>query len=363
MYLSRFFDKMGKIYKIIHICPKMEKLDKSLLTWKEKKILKELDINARQSASSIGDKIHMSKQVVKYNIENMIKKGVIKEFITYLDTEKLGYTFYNIVVKTKYTDSAERNKIIERLKAIPNVVWLCTLRGEWQLKVSMLAKDVAELSIVLEKVLGALKGRLLDYKLFIVISASQLGYNNLYSPTGKAYRFHAKVGHKDIINLSKNDLKVLKVISNNARLSNIDIARKTGITLEKVRYSLKKLERDKVIQGFKPLLDVSKLGYLWHLTFLRLKASTEEQKQELIAYLKELPQVFYVVRGVGSWNLTIEFQTKNLEELERIKDEIARKFSQLIADEQSVQLIQEHKCTYFPAGLINPRFDIEPHSI
>ena len=57
----------------------MNKLDKSNLTWKEKKILSELDANARQSASSIGKKINTSKQVVKYNLERMKKKGMCKK--------------------------------------------------------------------------------------------------------------------------------------------------------------------------------------------------------------------------------------------------------------------------------------------
>ncbi|HJX50073.1 MAG TPA: Lrp/AsnC family transcriptional regulator [Candidatus Nanoarchaeia archaeon] len=330
----------------------MTKLDKPSLSWKEKKILRELDLNARQSASSIGNKIHMSKQVVKYNLENMIKKGVIKEFITYIDTEKLGYTFYNVFIKMKYTSNEERRGITNRLKSIPNIVWLVSLRGEWQMIISTLAKDIAEFSLLLEEILNVLKGKLLDYSFFIVINASQLGYKSIYASTGKGYNYQAKVGRKDIANLSENDLKVLKLVSNHARLSNVEIARKTKMTLEKVRYSLKKLERDKVIQGFKPLLDMFKLGYLWHLMFLRLKSSTEKQKEELIDYLKSLPQVFYVIRGVGNCNLTIEFQTKNLDELEKIKDIIATKFSNLIADEKTVQLIEEHKCTYFPGSLI-----------
>jgi len=342
---------MGKIYKIIPLCNSMAKLDKSSLTWKEKKILRELDINARQSSSAIGKKINLSKQVVKYNIESMKKKGIIKEFITYVDTEKLGYTFYNVFVKMKYTNNEEKKKIVEKLKSISNVVWVSSLRGEWQMIISILAKDVAEFSINLEKVLSSFNGKLLDYNFFIVISASQLGYKSIYEKT-KGYNYHAKVGHKDLVNLSENDLKVLKVISNNARLSTVSIAKKTKISLEKVRYSLKKLERDKVVQGYKPLLNISKLGYLWHLMFLRLKSSTEKQKQELIDYLKDLNEVFYVVRGVGNCNLTVEFQTLNLNELEKIKDTIATKFSKLIADEKTVQLVEEHKCTYFPGDLV-----------
>jgi len=43
----------------------------------------------------------------------------------------------------------------------------------------------------------------------------------------------------------------------------------------------------------------------------------------------------------------IEFQTKTSEEFEKVSN----KFSNLIADEKTVQLIEEHKCTYFPGSL------------
>lgn len=37
--------------------------------------------------------------------------------------------------------------------------------------------------------------------------------------------------------------------------------------------------------------------------------------------------------------------------IERVKDKVSNEFSGLIADEKTVQLIEEHKCTYFPGSL------------
>lgn len=342
---------MGNIYKIVTIWINMKNLEKSNLTNKEMSILKELDSDARQSNSEIGKTLRISKQVVNYHIENMINKGFIKEFITYIDTQKLGYTFYNILIKMKYTTNEEKEKIVSKLKAIPNVAWLSSFRGEWQMIVCILAKDVGEFSLFLDEVLNSLKGKLLDYSFFIVISASQLGYKNIHGASKKGYSYHAKIGHEGIANLSINDLKVLKAIANNAKLPTIDIARKTKISLEKVRYSLKKLEKEKVIQAYKPLVNVSKLGYLWNVMFLRLKSSDEAQKEKMVSFLKTLPEVFYVVRGVGNCNLMVEFQTNTLDEFEKAKDVISMQFSSMIADEKTVQLTEEHKCTYFPGGL------------
>ena len=332
----------------------MKDFKESSLSWKERKILKELDTNARQSASAIGSKLKMSKQVVNYHIENMIKKGFIKEFITYLDTNKLGYTFYNIVIKLKYTTKEDKKKIINKLKGISNVVWISSFGGEWQMIASILARDVGEFSIVLDQVLHSLKGKLLDYNFFIVISASQLGYKKIHSDVKERHNYssyHAKISHGDTANLSNNDLKVLKLLANNARMSIVDIAKKSKLTIEKARYSLKKLEKEKVIQGYKPLVNVSKLGYLWHIMFLRLKSSSEEQREKMINFLQSIHEVCYVVRTVGNCNLMIDFHTKTMEELEKSKDIISNKFSSMIADERTVQLIEEHKCTYFPRSL------------
>lgn len=328
----------------------MEKLENLNLSNKEFKILKQLDINARQSSSSIGKKLKMSKQVVNYHIDNMIKKGYIKSFITYVDTQKIGYTFYNILVKMKYTTKEELQRIVKKLRAIPNVVWLSSFRGEWQMIISILGSNVGEFSMYLDDVLNALKGKLLDYNFFIVLSASQLGYKKIHNGTKGGYNYHAKISYKSVANLSGNDLKVLKAIANNARMPVTEIARKTNLTLEKVRYSLKKLEKEKVVQGYKPLVNVSKLGLFWHVMFLRLKVSSEEEREKFVSYLKGFPEVFYVVRGVGNCNLMVEFQTKTADEFERARDKIASNYSKLIADEKTVQLIKEHKCTYFPGS-------------
>jgi DNA-binding Lrp family transcriptional regulator len=68
----------------------MENLSRTNLSLRERQVLKELDINARQSATAIGSKLGISKQAVNYHIENMLKKGYIKEFITYLIQINLG---------------------------------------------------------------------------------------------------------------------------------------------------------------------------------------------------------------------------------------------------------------------------------
>jgi len=333
----------------------MEDLTRTKLSQRERQILKELDINARQSATAIGNKLEISKQAVNYHVDNLVKKGYVKEFVTYFDTNKLGYTFYNIIVKLKYMSQKDKCTIVKGLQQISNVVWCCSFTGEWQLIVSILAKDIGEFSKYLDDVLSVLKGGMLDYTFFVVLSAAQLGYKKIHTKAkGKKPHIrieHSKVSQQAKVDLSSNDIKIAKIIANNARMSLVDMAKKTGMSVRQARHSLRKLESEKVIQGYKPLINVPKLGHLWHVMFLRLKSCPTEEKEEMIEFLKAMPEVCYVVRGVGNCNLMVEFHTESVEEFEKVKNKISNEFNKIIAYERSVLVTEEHKCTYFPGSL------------
>ena len=47
----------------------------------------------------------------------------------------------------------------------------------------------------------------------------------------------------------------------------------------------------------------------------------------------------------------VKNQFESVKAIEKVKDKISTRFSNLIADEKTVQLTEEHKCTYFPGSL------------
>jgi len=57
------------------------------------------------------------------------------------------------------------------------------------------------------------------------------------------------------------DLRVLKELSGDARLSYREIARRTGLAVGTVASRIANLEKKGVIKGYSPILDAEKLGY------------------------------------------------------------------------------------------------------
>ena len=69
------------------------------LDLKDRKILYELDLNARQSDKEIAKKVGISREAVRYRIQKLIDEGYINYFITLLNTMKLGFYWYRTFFK------------------------------------------------------------------------------------------------------------------------------------------------------------------------------------------------------------------------------------------------------------------------
>ena len=61
------------------------------LDLKDKKILHELDINARRTLSQLSKKVNLSRDVINYRINKLEKEGYIKGYQTIVNFSKLGY--------------------------------------------------------------------------------------------------------------------------------------------------------------------------------------------------------------------------------------------------------------------------------
>ncbi|MBI2143762.1 AsnC family transcriptional regulator, partial [Candidatus Woesearchaeota archaeon] len=60
---------------------------------KDRKILSELDMDARQPLSAIAKKVGLSREVVNYRIRQLERRNIVKGYYTVLDTAKLGLMY------------------------------------------------------------------------------------------------------------------------------------------------------------------------------------------------------------------------------------------------------------------------------
>jgi len=88
-------------------------MEKIKLDLTDRKILAELDKNCRIHNSVLAKKVHKSREAVKYRIQQLQKNGIIRNFITSIDPNKLGYYMFKIYLKLENIPDEEIDSVID----------------------------------------------------------------------------------------------------------------------------------------------------------------------------------------------------------------------------------------------------------
>jgi len=119
------------------------------------------------------------------------------------------------------------------------------------------------------------------------------------------------VGGVGGVPLDETDVKILKVLLLDARLSCRQIARKVGISIGTVLSRMKKMEREGVIKGYSAVVDHEKLGY--ELTVVTEITVSKGRLLEMEKEIAKLPTVccVYDVTGLTDAIVIAKFKSRN----------------------------------------------------
>jgi Lrp/AsnC family leucine-responsive transcriptional regulator len=314
---------------------------------KDRKILEELDNNARQTDSQIAKKVGLSKQVVNYRIQNMIKNNLIMNFYTLINTGYFGLDSFYVFLDLEYINKEQEKKLLEKINSLDFVGWLVSGTGKWDVVLLINASSISVFESYLDKVKLICGKHLHTCTFTALINSQHIGYRLIGDrPYLSAIKREEK---RDKIELSKQDILILKIISQNSRMPITEIAQKTKLPVHVVNYRLKSMIKNKIILGFKPQLNISKLGYQWHLLLLKLKIVEDKRKEEFLEFCKSHKDIYYITNTIGDYSIMIDIHVQNINEYRETLLDIKDKFSDLIRDYESIIVFEEYKISYLPS--------------
>lgn len=315
------------------------------LDFYDKKILFELDKNARITTSDLAKQIRKSKQFVDYRIKKLEQEKIILGYTTVIDYSKLGYTSIRVYLKFHNITPEQQKELENELIKDKEVWWLVTLEGPWDVGYATAVKNVLDFYEYWDKITK--RYRQFISKRSIVIYTHIKQYPKAYLIGKKNIEAGTLVGaSKEIIRIDDFDKEILKLISDKARLPLLEIATRLKTSPQVIRNHIKRLEKLSIIQGYRALIDVSFLGYRYYKSYLNL-VNTEKLK-ELDGFCAQHPNILNVNRTIGGRDYEIELQAKSFDEFEKIMNEIRTKFVGMIDNYEFVIAREEKKMIYFP---------------
>ena len=315
------------------------------LDLKDRKLLTLLDENSRYSNSQLAHKVNLSKPAVEYRLQRFKKNNVIFSYYTIIDFTKLGFSQYKLYFKFQNTSLEDEQKIIDYWKKDSNSGWVAELRGHWDLAVSILAKNNYEFGKILSRFMEKFSKFILQKDVLLTEYSPFYSRAHLAETTKKEFSYGAP---SETVELDTTDRKILKQISNNARISIVELAEKTGLSRDTVMYRMKKLTSQEIIAQYKCYLNLENLNIKHYKVIFRMKNFSPLEEQKIKEYAAKHRQSTQLLKLIGSYDLEIEFETQSEDELYSILNEIKQKFSSIIRDLDIIRITKTHKLDFFP---------------
>jgi len=325
----------------------VEKLDK-----KDFKLLYELEQDSRQPLTQIAKKLKTSQQVISYRLQQLQKNEIVTEFYTLINFAKLGYSSYRTMIRLGNVTDESYSKLIDFLKNHSNILWLVECGGRWDLIINILSSNPVQYNKFLLEIRNKYKNIIEDFDLLLTIEGIYFGRDHLVKNQREMKKIHYFGGEVELSKLDNLDLNILNIISENARLNSVEIAVKLNVSNNTIITRIKELKRKEIIQGFKPLIHLEKINYQGYKALIKLHPILEDKERELFTQLFSNTSVVGILRMIGQWNLEVEFEVQNKEEMLRISRDIRTKFKEVIKEFEVIPLFREYKYNFFPGGLL-----------
>mgnify|MGYP001559085816 CR=1 FL=1 len=313
----------------------------------DRRIIYELDLNARMPTTKLSKKLRLSREKVNYRINNLVSKGIIRKFVTMINPVKLGYSIYKMFFKFQNLNKEKEKEMISYLIKNNYVYWVALAQGRWDLNLTVFAKDINHFDEILSEFISKYGKYILEQEFNTTLEVGILSKNWILeknSTERKIFRFGGRVEN---IPIDKTDIEILKILANNGRMNSTEIARKINSTERKVIYRMKNLEKIGIILGYTTSLNLDLLDMQFFKATINLNLLSPEEKRKLIEYCKIIPNLGFFVFCVGSWPFEAEFIVKNNKQFYDIIDEFRQKFPEIKGFE-TIIFPKEYKFDWMP---------------
>lgn len=309
-----------------------------------------LDFGARIGIKRIAEILGRSLQVLDYRLRALQKGGVIRGFYPVIDSFRLGYRYGRLMIQLADLSDSQIKGIQNFVKRTPAVLWCYRMEGDFNLIIVFWTRSLEEFDKLSSQILAVIGHAVLS------INQSQV-YKLEHFPVSQVLLNQPNDAiviqeQGDSIEIDTLDQKILAVLSNDARVPFLNLAKVCGTSDKVAAYRIDRLEESGVVRGYRPLIAWEKAGYLFFKVFIRIDYSKQGSKSKLDSYLKKCPELLYMVHVVGApGDIDVEIVVPGYLELFSFIERLRAKFPGAIRSVSHYHFTDCYKVNYFPRGI------------
>lgn len=287
------------------------------------KILKALFKDGRKSFTAIAEELHTSKDIIWKHYNDMKKTGIIVGATIQYNYQKFGYE--GVASIQVNVESQHLNEVFDRLTKIPNIHPYRLYNSAYNIGVITTIKNLKDLDNVKE--ILKRQNPITESRTYLWTDVRNTpenlslcsAQNNSQVDEKKLQKECAKNGR---VKLDETDILIVEELNRNGRTPFSKIGQSIGASTDTVTRRYARLIQNgfiKVSIQINPIL----LGYKAIINFF-IAFSSQNKKKKSIEKLSKIPNVTYLVKISGEYDLHVAVLVKEIEEIYEIHEEIMK---------------------------------------
>ena len=327
------------------------------------RLLELLALNCRFSLKSLAKAVKLSKDAVRYRINNLIKKKIIYKFLALTNFSSLGYDQYYVGLQLQNLTPKKEKDIITKMKKHPFLFLLVKTAGRFNFYIGLACKDVQHFDTLLREIYTICSNNLLDsesvvwikdYKYNHTIKGLKVGTDLDQKKRDASFSKELFQKQKEFkrtkTEIDKKDRQILGILSTTPRIELKKIGEKINLTGEATRNRIANLIKKNVLLGFSAVPNYFNLGYQTYFLFIQAKDLTTENEKRIATFLQQKEYTVISFKVVGKYDILISISVKNLTEFNQVLAELKNEFSDIIKTYEALPILNWEKYTLFPEG-------------
>ena len=312
----------------------------------DRKIILELDTNARATFSEIGKKLGIGKNNVQYRVRRLLEDSVIKKFVTQFSLGTLGLFLGKFYLQLSGFGKGKEKEIYDYLMKDKRVSWIARCEGRWDLLLGCYVESLNQLNEIKQDFFKKYEKYISSYDVVFAVEAHTSQRTYLLNKKTIPEKVEKFIG-KEKVELDNKDKQIVRLIANDARFNYLDIAQRMKLNIKTIQKRIHDLEKKGVIQGYVTFLDPNRIGYNFFKLCIYLQ-NYETKFNGFLRYCMELPNVIHIIQSLGPWELELEIETETLDDFYNLTHQIRNEYSDIIKKTESVIISNEMKLDFFP---------------
>ena len=313
----------------------------------DRKILHELDANARIPLTQLARKLRQSRELVNYRVNSLLRQGIIRKFVAMINPAKLGYCIYKMYFKFQNLSKKTEHEAIAWLVENNFIYWVATAKGKWDLNITVFARNINHFEEIISGFISAYGRYIADLEFNTTLEVGIMAKDWIL-PEDRLFSKIAFVGGESSDSrIDKVDVEILRVLANNARISAMELGKKIKATQKVVIYRIRQLEKKGIILGYTTSLDLEKLGVQFFKANVSFNVMSSAMKKKIVEYSRHIPQIGFLIFCVGSWPVELELIVKDNTEFYAVMDSLREQFPEMKGYETMI-FPNEYKFDWMP---------------